>query len=151
MALTGKLSIEVGIQASAAKFFKLFATELHDVQNHADTVHETMVHQGDWHSIGSVKQWTYTLDGKVVSCKEKVESIDEEKKTITYSLFDGDVAQKYKTFKLIFQVIDKNDGRAAVNWTIEYERINEDIQPPFSYIEYFYKSTTSIDGNLPKA
>ncbi|XP_061336899.1 MLP-like protein 34 [Gastrolobium bilobum] len=151
MALTGKLSVEVGIQASAAKFFKLFAAELHDVQNLADIVHETKVHQGDWHSIGSVKQWTYTLDGKVVSCKEKVESIDEEKKTITYSLFDGDVAQKYKTFKLIFQVIDKNDGRAAVNWTIEYERINEDIQPPFSYIEYFYKFATSIDGNLPKA
>ena len=62
MALTGKISTEIVIQAPAAKFFDLLGKQLHQVQNHCERVHETKLHEGDdWHSSGSVKHWTYVV------------------------------------------------------------------------------------------
>lgn len=62
-ALSGKVESEVEVQSPAAKFFNLFVTQLHDVQNITEVVHGTKVHQGDWHGVGSdsVKHWTYTV------------------------------------------------------------------------------------------
>lgn len=90
-------------------------------------------------------------DGEVHTCQETIESVDEENKTIKYNLFGGDVSKHYKTFKLILEAIDKNDGGAAIKWTIEYEKINEDFEPPHGWMDYLNKSTKDIDGYLLKA
>ena len=89
-------------------------------------------------------------DGKVVKAHEKIESVEEEKKTINYKLFGEDIEHSFKVFKLIFQAIDKENGGAIVKWTIEYERLGEKVDPPYGYIEYFHKCTRDIDGNLLK-
>ena len=90
-------------------------------------------------------------DGKVSTCKESIEAIDEQNKSITYNLFDGDISQHYKVFKLILQVIENTGGGASVKWTIEYEKINEDVEPPYGYMEYLDKGTKEIAGHLLKA
>ncbi|OIW09282.1 hypothetical protein TanjilG_01253 [Lupinus angustifolius] len=152
MALNGKLSTEIPIQAPASKWFNLFAKQLHDVQNHAERVHHTKLHEGeDWHHKDAIKQWTFEIDGKVVIAKEKIESFDEEKKTITYTLFDGDISPHYKIFKFIFEVIENEDGSASVKWTLEYEKIDDSVEPPYGYVEYLTKSSRDIDANLLKA
>ncbi|KAK7260899.1 hypothetical protein RIF29_27198 [Crotalaria pallida] len=152
MALSGKLSTEIPIQAPAAKWFDLFAKQLHHVQNLVERVHHTKLHHGDdWHHPESVKHWTYVIDGKVVTCKERIESYDEQNKTITYILFNGDISQRYKVFKFIFRVIEKEDGSASVNWTVEYEKIDDSVEPPYGYVEYLTKSSKDIDDNLLKA
>lgn len=92
-----------------------------------------------------------TTDGKVITCKEKIESVDEQNKIITYKLFDGDIAQQFKNFKLIIQTIDKDHGDAIIKWTVEYERISEDVDPPYGYIECLHKCTADIDGHLVKS
>ena len=63
MAQSGTLGGEVEIHSPADKFFNFVTTQLHHVQNITDHVHETKVHQGDWHSVGSdhVKHWTFTV------------------------------------------------------------------------------------------
>ncbi|XP_012574302.1 MLP-like protein 43 [Cicer arietinum] len=152
MVLAGKISTEVGVRASADKFFHLFSKKLHDVQNHCERVHETILHEGDdWHVSDSVKQWTYVIDGKVHTCKESVEEIDEENKKLTFKLFGGDIDEHYKIFKLIIEVIDKADGSASVKWTIEYEKIHEDYDPPNGYMDYFAKCTKDMDAHLVNA
>jgi len=70
--------------------------------------------------------------------------------TISYKLFNGDIDRQFKFFKLIFQVIDKNSGGAIIKWTIEYERVSEEVDPPYGYIEYLHKCTKDIDGHLVK-
>ena len=92
-----------------------------------------------------------TTDGKVTTSKETIEAIDEQNKSITYNIFDGDISQHYKVFKLILQVIEKNDGGASVKWTVEYEKINDNVEPPYGYMEYFDKCTKEMDGHLLKA
>ncbi|KAJ1442482.1 START-like domain superfamily [Sesbania bispinosa] len=152
MVLVGKLTTELGVKAPAAKWFNLLTAQLHHVQNLCERVHSTKLHEGDWHGVGSgLKHWTYVIDGKVHTCQESIESIDEQNKTIRFKLFGGDINQHYKTFKLIFELIDKNDGNVVVKWTTEYEKINEDIEPPNGYVEYFNKCTRDIDTYLLKA
>ncbi|XP_027356248.1 kirola-like [Abrus precatorius] len=124
MSLAGKLSAEIGIHTPAATLFNFYTTQLHHIQNISDTVHATKLHQGDeWHSNDSIKHWTYTVEGKVVTCHEIMESIDEQNKTITFKLFGEDIDQHFKVFKLIFQTMNKNDGSATIKWTIEFEKI----------------------------
>ncbi|KAE9599404.1 hypothetical protein Lal_00039402 [Lupinus albus] len=152
MALTGKLGTEIPIQGSASKWFELFAKQLHDVQHHAERVHHTKLHEGeDWHHSDTIKHWTYEIDGKAVTCKEKIESYDEENKTIKYILFDGDINPLYKVFKFIFRIIENDDGSASVNWTIEYEKNDDSVEPPYGYVEYLTKCSRDIDAKLLKA
>ncbi|PNX89162.1 MLP-like protein, partial [Trifolium pratense] len=87
-------------------------------------------------------------DGEVHTCNESVEEIDEQNKKITYKLFGGDI-ENYKVFKLILEVTDK-DNHAVVKWTIEYEKINEDVDTPNGWMDYLSKSTRDIDGHLLK-
>ncbi|RDX67475.1 MLP-like protein 43, partial [Mucuna pruriens] len=92
-----------------------------------DSVHGTKLHHGDdWHH-------------------------NESNKTINYKLFSGDINHHFKVFKLIFQAIDKDHSDAIIKWSIEYERIGEEIDPPYDYIEYVHKCTRDIDGHLLKA
>ncbi|RYR00075.1 hypothetical protein Ahy_B07g088131 isoform A [Arachis hypogaea] len=119
------LSIGVGEQHS---FFHILAKEFHNIQNICERVHEGNLHEGDdWHCTNSVKNWTCLVDGKVITFKEKIEGIHEEKKLIKYSIFDGDIGQNYKLFKSNVQVTETNNESASVKWTIEYEKINEDL------------------------
>jgi len=62
MTLLGKISTEIGVHATAEKWYNLFATQLHHVQNLADRVHGTKLHHGeDWHHNESIKHWTYVI------------------------------------------------------------------------------------------
>ncbi|CAJ2657170.1 unnamed protein product [Trifolium pratense] len=134
MVLVGKLSTELGIKTSADKFFKLFASEIHELQNICGSVHETNLHE----------------DGKVQTCHESFEEIDEKNKKIVHKIFGPDIDKSYKIFKLIIEVFDKGDGGATVKWTVEYEKINEDIDPPYGWLEYVGKCTRDIDAHFLK-
>ncbi|KAK7342945.1 hypothetical protein VNO80_25903 [Phaseolus coccineus] len=152
MSLAGNISTEIGVHAAAAKWFNLFAKQLHDIQNLTDRVHGTKLHRGeDFHHNESIKHWTYTIDGKVTTCQESIESIDEANKTVIYKLFDGDINHHFKLFKFVFQAIDKNSGGAIVKWTVEYEKLGEEVDPPYGYIEFLHKCTRDIDAHLLKA
>jgi hypothetical protein len=62
MVLVGKLTTELGIKSSADKFYNLFASQLHHVQNICDGVHGTKIHEGeDWHDTETVKHWTHVI------------------------------------------------------------------------------------------
>lgn len=92
-----------------------------------------------------------TTDGKESHYKERLEAIDEQNKTIVYELFDGDFSKDYKLFKLIFQVLEKANARAFVKWTIQYEKVNENGEPPYDFLDHLTKSTKDIDAHLLKA
>ena len=90
-------------------------------------------------------------EGKATSSKEKIESIDDENKTIKYSLFDGEVSENYKSLKAILQVFDKDNG-GIVKWTFEYEKLKEDIatSTPDAYLDFANKVTREIDAHFSK-
>ncbi|TKY68677.1 MLP protein 31 [Spatholobus suberectus] len=151
MVLKGKVVTEIEIRSSAVQFFNVFANQLHNLQNISGGVHHGKLHEGDWHDIGSVKSWTLTTEGKVETMKESIEAIDEENKLITFKFFDGEIGKNYKLFRLHVQGIDKEEGGSIAKWTIEYEKLNEDIPPPYRYLDVITTTTTDIDAHhVPK-
>lgn len=90
------------------------------------------------------------VGGKVVSCKEHFEEIDHANKTLTFNLFDGDVAEKYKILKAKLNVVDKGTG-ALAKWTYEYEKLRQDVPPPQVYLDFATKVTKDVDAHLIKA
>ncbi|CAI8607066.1 unnamed protein product [Vicia faba] len=151
MVLAGKLTAELGIKTPADKFFKLYAKESHELQNHCERIHHAKLHEGeDWHDTDTVKHWTYVIDGEVHTCHESIEEVDEEKNKIIWKIFEGDIDKHYKDFKLILEVSDKADGTAVVKWTIEYEKINEDINPPIAQMDFLCQNTRDADAKLGK-
>ncbi|WJX66426.1 hypothetical protein P8452_50983 [Trifolium repens] len=151
MVLAGKLSTELGIKSSGAEFFNVFTAQLHDVANICDRIHASKLHEGDdWHHSESVKHWTYVIDGKVHTCNETIEEIDEENKKLILKIFGGDIDEHYKVFKITLEGIDKDSSNATVKWTIEYEKINENIDPPNGYMDYLSNVTRDVDAHLVK-
>ncbi|XP_058728486.1 MLP-like protein 28 [Vicia villosa] len=152
MSLTGKVESETEIAATAAKFYHVFRKQLEHVPNISQEIHGARVHEGDWENVGSVKHWEYTIEGKKQSAKEKIETIDDENKLITYSVFDGEVSENYKSLNVTFQVIDKEHGGGIVKWIFEYEKVKEDITgvSPEAYLAFAEKVTKDIDAHLVK-
>ncbi|KAF7808700.1 MLP-like protein 43 [Senna tora] len=156
MALKGKIGAEIEIHSPASKFFSVFITQLHEVQNMTDEVHQTKLHQGDWHGVGSnsVKHWTFISGGKIVNCKEHIEEIDHTNKTVIFNLFDGYASERYKMLKVklkvVEKVVEKSEG-ALAKWTWKYEKLHEAIPPPQDYIHYITKLTKDVDAHLLKA
>ncbi|MED6107759.1 hypothetical protein PIB30_017251 [Stylosanthes scabra] len=90
--------------------------------------------------------------GKVIAYKERIEVIDEENKLVRFKVFDDDINQHYKDLKVTLQVNDeKNDERGCVTWTIEYEKINDDVEAPYGFVELLDIATKDIVLHLLKA
>ncbi|CAK8561231.1 unnamed protein product [Lathyrus sativus] len=151
MVLAGKLTTELDIKAPADKFFKLYASELHELPNHCENIHEAKLHEGDdWHHTDTIKHWTYVIAGEVHTCHESIEEVDEQNKKVIWKIFGGDIDKHYKDFKLILEVSDKADGTAVVKWTVEYVKLSEDINPPNTQMDFLCKNTRDVDANLVK-
>ncbi|XP_020207475.1 MLP-like protein 43 [Cajanus cajan] len=150
MVLKGKVVTELEIRSPAVKFFNGYAKQLHNLSNIVDNIHDGQLHEGDWHDIGAVKSWTFTTEGKVVTFKESIEAIDDEKKTISFSISGEEITKDYKMFKLHLQVIDKEEGGAVTVWTIEYEKLHEDITPPYRFLDIITVTTKDIDAHVLK-
>ncbi|KAI5394438.1 hypothetical protein KIW84_061204, partial [Lathyrus oleraceus] len=99
-ALCGKVSTAYEGEATAAKFYNVFRKQLQFIPN-----------------ISSEVQGARLLeDEEEQSAKGKIETIDDENKVITFSLFDGDVSENYKSFKGTLQVMDGEYG-GLVRWS----------------------------------
>ncbi|XP_045803291.1 MLP-like protein 28 [Trifolium pratense] len=153
MALIGKVETEVEIQAPASKFYNFYRKQLEHLPNISTHIHGARVHEGDWETVGSVKHYEYTIDGKKISATIIIESIDDDNKVITYSIIDKEVTGDYKSLKGIIQVIDKEHGGGGiVKWAFEYEKLKEDITgvSPESYLDLAVKVAKEIDAHLVK-
>ncbi|KAF8040171.1 hypothetical protein BT93_B2409 [Corymbia citriodora subsp. variegata] len=152
MSLEGKLEVEIDIQSSADKFYNLFKSQIYHLPTiSSDIIQKVELHDGDWNSSDAVKHWNYTLDGKALTVKEKVK-VDDENKSITFNIMEGDILKEFKSFKSTGQATAKADGNGStVKWTIDYEKLNESVAEPNSYTNAVIKITKDVDGHLLNA
>ncbi|XAR72241.1 hypothetical protein NMG60_11018813 [Bertholletia excelsa] len=116
----------------------------------SDKVHNIKLHEGDWGSQESVKEWTYVTEGKVETFKEKF-YIDEEKKEVHLTTLEGSTCLGiYKSYKIIFQLFAR-ESTNVVKITIEYEKRNENAPPPQKYMSFIKSLIQDIDAGLVNA
>lgn len=88
--------------------------------------------------------WCDAADGKEKTCKQRIEAIDEEKKSVTFNVVGGDLLQLYKTFVITVHVDTKGENN-LVTWTIEYEKLNGDVEDPTTLMDLIITVTKDIE------
>ncbi|GKV38632.1 hypothetical protein SLEP1_g46521 [Rubroshorea leprosula] len=148
MSLTGKLEADVEMKCSAEKFHEVFCSRPHHISNVTpDNIQGVELHEGEWGAVGSVICWSYVHDGEAKIAKEIVEAIDAENNSITFRVIEGDLMKEYKSFLIKMDVTPKGEGSVA-HWTLEYEKLNEDVAHPETLMELGAQVSKEIDSHL---
>ncbi|KAL2522408.1 Polyketide cyclase/dehydrase and lipid transport superfamily protein [Forsythia ovata] len=137
---------ELKYASSADKFYVFFKNNMNDLINvFPASFKSVQLLEGEEGSIGCVKLWNYVIGGIPMTVKAKTEAIDDDKRSITFVAFDGDLMQLYKSFKATLTV---NDGFA--NWSIEYEKAHEAVPSPDIYAALTIKVSNLVENYLLK-
>ncbi|KAL7132308.1 hypothetical protein ABFS83_12G064600 [Erythranthe nasuta] len=147
MGLSGKLVSKVDIKSEGDVFHEIFRERPHHISDMSpDHIQSCDLHDGQWGTVGSTVYFNYTHDGKERVAKEIIEAIDEENKSVTYKVIEGDLMELYKTFKLTAHV-DTTGEDNVVTWTFEYEKMSDDIPDPHTLMDFCLAMTKNIDSH----
>ncbi|XP_022882075.1 kirola-like [Olea europaea var. sylvestris] len=145
MGLKGKLVSQIDIKSDGNLFYQIFRERPYDTSvTSPGMIHRVDLHCGEWGTVGSVTLWKFILDGNERVSKEMIEAIDDERKTVTYKVIEGDLAELYKTFKYII-IVDSNGDRSLITWTLEYEKKNENVPDPNTMMALCLALTKDIE------
>ncbi|CAK9157593.1 unnamed protein product [Ilex paraguariensis] len=90
-----------------------------------------------------------SIDGKEKVAKKIIQAIDEEKKSVTFKLIEGDLMELYKTFIATVHVDTKGEN-ILVTWTFEFEKLNEGVEDPNTLMDLCLAITKDIEAYHPK-
>ncbi|XVF43607.1 hypothetical protein PTKIN_Ptkin02bG0053300 [Pterospermum kingtungense] len=148
MAQRRKMDCQVEIKSPADKFYDAFKSKTQQIPKMSnEVVTGVKLVQGDWESVGSVKQWSFVAGGKSMTAKVIVENRDDKNKTIVIRVVEGDMMDSYKSWKATLNVTPKGEG-SLVKWTMEYEKLNESIPDPVIYADFYINCTKNLDAYL---
>ncbi|KAL2545886.1 MLP-like protein [Forsythia ovata] len=151
MGLKGKLTAQIEMKAGGDVFHELLSETPHQIPNMSPTtIQGCNLHQGEWGTAGSVYFWKYTHDGKQRVSKDVVEAIDKEKRSLTFNEIGGDLMELHKVFKISFHV-ETNGDIDLVSWTIEYEKLNDEVDEPLTFLGFLIKLSKDIESHHLKA
>lgn len=88
--------------------------------------------------------------GNTEEAKLVVERVDEENKTVTMNVVEGDIVKYFKIFKCTIQVTVKDKG-SLVTWSVEYEKLNESGPAPDAYLNFAMGIVENVDAYILKA
>ncbi|GMY24535.1 MLP-like protein 34 [Fagus crenata] len=81
-----------------------------------------------------------------MTAKVKIEDIDDGDMSMTFNVIQGDVLRFYKSFKAKLQVIKVHKGAGSVEWTVEFEKANENSPDPEHYVDFAIKMSKGLDA-----
>ncbi|KAL7132307.1 hypothetical protein ABFS83_12G064500 [Erythranthe nasuta] len=147
MGLIEKLVSETNIKSDGDVFHEIFRDRPHHISDMSpDIVQNVDLHLGEWGTVGSVIFWNYTHEGKEKVAKQIIEGIDEEKKSVTFKVIEGDLMEFYKTFKATVHVDTVGEDN-LVTWTFEYEKVSEDVTEQHTVMDLCVKMTKDIESH----
>ncbi|GKV38627.1 hypothetical protein SLEP1_g46516 [Rubroshorea leprosula] len=111
-----------------------------------DNIQGVELHEGEWGAEGSVICWSY-VHGKAEFEPLIVEAIDLENNSIAFRVIEGDLMKEYKSFLIKIDVTPKGEG-SVTHWTLEYEKLNEDVAHPETLMEFCAQVSKEIVCHL---
>ncbi|XVE92015.1 hypothetical protein REPUB_Repub01dG0060800 [Reevesia pubescens] len=151
MAQIRKMDCQVEIKCPSDKFYEAFRNKIQLMPEMSNQViKDIKLVQGDWDSLGAVRQWSIVAGGKCETVKEMMESADDKNKTIVFKLVEGEIMNSYKSWKSILNVTPMGN-RSLVKWTMEFEKQNESVPDPVMYADFLTIWTKNADAYLLNA
>ncbi|KAK8493254.1 hypothetical protein V6N13_122159 [Hibiscus sabdariffa] len=148
MAQVRRMDCHVEAKSSADKFFDAYTTKPHLMPKMSNQlITDIKLLQGDWDSVGSVRQWYYALEGQSLTVKEVIEKIDDTNRTIVYKALEGDCLKFFKSLNYILNVTQMGDG-CLVKCTMEFEMQKDDIPDPVMYADFLNTLIKNVDAFL---
>ncbi|CAA3000340.1 MLP 34 [Olea europaea subsp. europaea] len=139
--MSQKLQVTVEIQSSADKFYDFFKNHMSDLVNvFPATFKSVQLIEGEEGSVGSVKLWNYVLGGISMTAKVKVEAINDEERSITFAVVEGNLLQLYKSYNTTLTA-----SNGSVKWSIEYEKAIETVPIPDIYVTLSVEVSKAVD------
>ncbi|KAI3886784.1 hypothetical protein MKW92_045416 [Papaver armeniacum] len=135
--------VETELKCSADKFYNLFRHNMMHLTTIFPQYYKSVkIVKGDGKSsVGNIREWRYVTPGAstVTMVKEIVKSVDEENRSITFSVVGGDLLTQYKSFDVTMTVAPKDvdnieESGSKVKWWIQYEKRTEDVHSPDAHI-----------------
>ncbi|KAI3889331.1 hypothetical protein MKX03_004746 [Papaver bracteatum] len=152
MAQLHKLGFETEIKCSADRFFDMFSHNATQLPKLLPNIFKSVVIvEGDGTSVGSIRVWIYEVEGKEMTAKERLAMVDKEKRSITYELIEGELMNYYKAMTVKLDVVPKQGAAGNANlvtWSLEFEKVNEDIPNPTAYIDALKLTTMEMSSQL---
>ncbi|KAI3952501.1 hypothetical protein MKW92_009128 [Papaver armeniacum] len=146
--LVGKLITESEVNCNADKYYQIFKhhEDLPSAIPHLYTSVKAI--KGHGTTSGCVKEWSYIIEGKPLTIREKT-TYNDETRTITHSGIEGGMMNDYKKFDATLVVKPKANGHGSiVTWILDYEKINEDSPVPFDYLAFFQQNIEDLNSHL---
>ena len=84
----------------------------------------------------------YTGTG-LEAAKTKVQALDEQNKSITFVVIEGDVLKLYNNFKAKLEV-----SGGQVKWSLEFDKANQNAPNPDPYLDVAIKVSKGLDDYL---
>ncbi|XP_071691442.1 kirola-like isoform X1 [Rutidosis leptorrhynchoides] len=151
MALSGIQTKQITVKSDGDVLYEIFRYRPHHIADMSpEYIKGVDLHDGhEWGTVGSIITWTFFHEGKPKVAKEKIEAVDDEKKSLCYKVIGGDILEAYKTF-LITVHVDTNGEENVVTWTFNYEKLNESVPNPDSLMDFLLSMTKDIETHLLK-
>ncbi|MED6172378.1 hypothetical protein PIB30_049520 [Stylosanthes scabra] len=145
-----KLESVFDIKADAKQFYDVYCNKTHHVAKACpEKVQTVEIHQGEWGSERSIISWNFVHDGNASVCKEIIEDIDKENNKMSHRVLEGDLLKHhYKSFKFLLHVVPKKEGGSKVHWTLEYEKMNENIPEPHTLMQLTVEVSKDVEAHL---
>ncbi|KAI3849190.1 hypothetical protein MKW92_046584 [Papaver armeniacum] len=141
------LGLEVEVKCSANVFYGFFKNNITELKNHFPEIYESVhVIEGHGPSVGSVRLWKYKLDGQFVTAKERMIAVNNEGKSITWSLEGDKINFEIK----LVSVTPTGEGFCLVKWLVTLENANRDVEFLTAFINYLRTITVGLPSRLLK-
>ncbi|CAA2971120.1 MLP 423 [Olea europaea subsp. europaea] len=152
MASAQRLEVDVEVKCDVKKFWNSIRdSSTLFPKAFPDQYESIQVLEGDGKSVGSVRLVKFAPGMSMISTsKEKIEVVDEEKKSVSYSVIDGDLLKYYKNFKAHLVVTPKGGG-SLVKWSCEFDKASEEVPNPDLMKDFAVKNFQDLDAFLLKA
>lgn len=82
--------------------------------------------------------------------KEKIDTVDEGKKEVSYSVIGGDLLKYYKNFNGTIHVATKGEG-SLVKWSCGFEKVSDEVPDPHIIKDFAIENFKDLDVFLLKA
>ncbi|CAN8255088.1 unnamed protein product [Cochlearia groenlandica] len=140
-----ELEIDVEIKCPADKFHMLFGGAQH-LSKATRYVNGCELLEGGWGQAGSIVLWNLAFDGEERLSKDRVETVDVEKKVVQWTVLDGPLRKEYKSLLKTMKVTPQKEGfGSVVNWNLKYERVDEKVPPPDKVVRLLSAVTKEAD------
>ncbi|KAK4720448.1 hypothetical protein R3W88_010681 [Solanum pinnatisectum] len=146
MGLKGKLIASLEVKCGGHSIHDIIHTNTHHLPNIIPSVlNHFEIHEGETIKVGSVVSWKFNQDGKEILLKEMIESVDLERKSITWKVIGGNMLELYDSFTII-----TSSEHQWTTVTLMYEKKTEDTPEPLTLLGVFLIGLKDIESHLLK-